>query len=102
MSDQIINLNLFFDLPDKQQELLSGGAEPQINQNNFAQRTGNTSSTNQATPLGNLTKTNTNLADVNSGAQSVLSSDALNVAPMGGLNNFNNFAPTSPYLSTFV
>jgi hypothetical protein len=99
MSCQIIILNLFVELSEGEQELMSGGAEPQINNNNFGQRTGNTNSTNKTGILGNVSQINSQLADVNSGGQTVLSSDALGVSPMGSVNNF---APSQPFSSKIV
>jgi hypothetical protein len=83
----IIPSDWLVELSDQQLELLTGGNQPQINNSNFAQRTGNTTGTNTAGPRGNTSQTNTQLSDVNSGAQSLLSSDTLRFSPLGGANN---------------
>jgi hypothetical protein len=83
----------FIELSDYQQEILTGGNQPQISNNNFAQRRENTTETNSNTPLGKVSQTNTDFADVNSGAQSIFSSDAPRVAPFGSVNNL---VPNNP------
>ncbi|HLO85266.1 MAG TPA: CTB family bacteriocin [Nostocaceae cyanobacterium] len=87
MSGHKTAFNWFIELTDSQLELLTGGAEPQINNNNFSQRSANTSGTNTSGPNGNTSQTNTQFADINSGAQSILSSDNLGFSPLGGFNN---------------
>jgi hypothetical protein len=81
----------FIELSDQQQELLTGGNQPQISNNisnnNFAQRRENTTENNSNTPLGKISQTNTDFADVNSGSKSILSSESPNVSPFGSVNN---------------
>lgn len=87
MSCSIMISECFIELSDCQQEILTGGNQPQISNNNFAQRRENTTETNSNTPLGKMSQTNTDFADVNSGAKSILSSEAPNVSPFGSVNN---------------
>ncbi|MBD2294152.1 hypothetical protein H6G06_11785 [Anabaena sphaerica FACHB-251] len=96
MSCSMITSERLIELSDRQQELLTGGNQPQISNNNFAQRNENTTETNRTTPLGKVSKTNTDFADINSGAQTILSSDAPRVAPLGSVNNLLPPLPNNP------
>ncbi|WP_413171311.1 CTB family bacteriocin [Anabaena azotica] len=95
MSSPIMTSQCFIELSDRQQELLTGGNQPQISNNNFAQKNENTTETNSNTPLGKVSKTNTDFADVNSGSKSILSSDAPKVFPFGSVNNLPPNNPLS-------
>jgi hypothetical protein len=86
MLNQIIISQWFVELTDEQQELLTGGADSQQNSNNFAQKLAVTKTTNTAGPQGNITNTNTQLSDINSGTQSILSFGGQGFPPLGGLN----------------
>ncbi|MEA5618588.1 CTB family bacteriocin [Cronbergia sp. UHCC 0137] len=100
---QIILSGLMMELDDWQQELLTGGNNPQINNNNFAQRVADTTGSNTTGPSGNVTKTNTQLVDTSSGSQSILSSDTLGLAPLGVNNNMalNGFLPGNNSVAMF-
>lgn len=86
MLNQSIIPQWFIELTDKQQQQLIGGADSQQNSNNFAQRLAVTKTTNTAGPQGNITNTNTQLSDINSGTQSILSFGGQGFPPLGGLN----------------
>ncbi|MBE9237765.1 CTB family bacteriocin [Anabaena aphanizomenioides LEGE 00250] len=77
----------FIELFDQEQEFLTGGSLPQISNNNFSQRAENTTDNNSTTPLGKVSRMNTDFANVNSGAQSILSSNEPEVSPFGSVNN---------------
>lgn len=85
MLNQSIISQWFVELTDQQQELLTGG-ESQQNSNNFAQKLAVTKTTNTAGPQGNITNTNTQLSDINSGTQSILSFGGQGFPSLGGLN----------------
>ncbi|MEA5579364.1 CTB family bacteriocin [Anabaena sp. UHCC 0451] len=93
MSYPINKLELLIELCDRQIELLTGGNQPQISNNNFAKKNENTTETTRTTPLGKVYQTNTDFSDINSGAQSMLSSNFAKVAP---LEFVNNLLPQSP------
>lgn len=93
MSYPINKLGLFIELCDSQLELLTGGNQPQISNNNFAKKTENKTETTSTTPLGKVYQTNTDFSDINSGAQSLLSSNFTKVAP---LESVNNLVPQNP------
>lgn len=95
MSCSMITSEWVIELSDRQQELLTGGNQPQISNNNFAQKTENTTETNRNSPLGKVSQTNTDFADVNSGAKTILSSDAPRVAP-APFGSVNNLFPNNP------
>lgn len=87
MSCPMMKFKWFIELSDQEQEFLTGGSQPQISNNNFSQRAENTTENNSNTPLGKVSRTNTDFADVNSGAQSILSSNEPEVSPFGSVNN---------------
>ncbi|MFM2061720.1 MAG: hypothetical protein RLZZ507_1390 [Cyanobacteriota bacterium] len=93
MSYLIIASECFFELSDQQQELLTGGNQPQISNNNFYQKDENITETNSNNPLGKVSQTNTDFTDVNSGAQSMLSS---NTPKAGPFTSSNNLVPNIP------
>ncbi len=87
MSCPMMTFKWFIQLSDQEQEFLIGGSLPQISNNNFSQRAENTTENNSTTPLGKVSRMNTDFADVNSGAQSILSSNETEVSPFGSVNN---------------
>jgi hypothetical protein len=97
MSVSILASEWFVELCEQQQELLTGSANPQINDSNFAQRLANTTGGNTTGPQGNVSKTNTDFADVNSGSKSILGSDNITSFPV---EVFNNAVPTTPIVNS--
>lgn len=93
----------FVVLSEWEQEFITGGSAPQINNNNFAQRTGTVTGNNSSGPQGNTTETNTQFAEINSGSQSIMSSDVLGLNSMGGMGNVapNNLSPVGSPMRMF-
>ncbi|MDB9373100.1 CTB family bacteriocin [Nodularia sphaerocarpa] len=89
MSYQIITSDWFaeLELSDRQQELLVGGVNYQLNDNNFAQGSATTTNTSNSSPEGNSSESNTQLADVDSNAISLFSNEP---TEFPALSNFNN------------
>ncbi|MEA5516189.1 CTB family bacteriocin [Nodularia sp. UHCC 0506] len=77
MSHQIITSDCFakLELSERQQELLVGGMNYQLKDNNFTQGSATTTKSSDSSPAGNSSELNTQLADVNSNATSFLSSE---------------------------
>lgn len=86
MSCKMMRWEWFCEISDHDQEVLCGGKQPQISNDNFFREFANTTQTNNTGRLGNLSQKNTNFGDVNSGANSILSSDLIRVSPLGNSN----------------
>ncbi|MDH6058958.1 CTB family bacteriocin [Chrysosporum bergii ANA360D] len=79
MSHEIITSDCLVELPPLQQELLLGGVNYQLKENNFTQDLAKTTKTNNTSPQGNSSQSNTQLADVSSHATSFTSSQPIKV-----------------------
>jgi hypothetical protein len=87
MSWKIRSWNLLEDISEQQQELIHGGNQPQISNNNFTQTTANTTQDNNSNLLGNISQATTDFFDVNSAARSLLSSDVIRMNNSGDINS---------------
>lgn len=77
MSHPIISSDLFaeLDLSDRQQELIVGGMDYQLQDNSFTEAFTNQRNNNNSTAAGTSTDSNTEFGDVNSQATSFLASE---------------------------
>ncbi|MBE9199969.1 MULTISPECIES: CTB family bacteriocin [unclassified Nodularia (in: cyanobacteria)] len=93
MSDQIITSDWFaeLELSDRQQELLVGGVNYQLNDNNFAQGSATKKNSSNNSPEGNSSELNTQLADVNSNATSFLSNEPTEFPALANSEELNQF-----------
>ncbi|MBI1241435.1 CTB family bacteriocin [Umezakia ovalisporum] len=89
MSHQIITSDWFgrSELSDRQQEVLVGGVNYQLKDNNFSQGVATTTKTNNSSPEGNTSESNTQLADISSNAVSFLFSKPTELSVPPALNN---------------
>ncbi|MBE9051907.1 CTB family bacteriocin [Nostocales cyanobacterium LEGE 11386] len=87
MSHQKITSDWFIELElsHKQQQLLVGGVKYKLSDNNFAQGMAATTKTNNSSPEGNSSDSNTQISDVNAGAKSFLSTDATELPLLSSL-----------------
>lgn len=85
---EIIPSPLLMEIPNHTQELINGGNQAQVSNNEFTQKNSNTFQTNNADRFGNISQAQTDFSDVNSGAQSILSSDVIGQNQSHGINNF--------------
>ncbi|TAE58618.1 MAG: hypothetical protein EAZ87_12785 [Nostocales cyanobacterium] len=83
----MIKSPLLMVISDHDQELIIGGNQPQVNNNNYTQKNSHTSQNNQTDRLGNIIQNTTNFTDVKSGSQSILSSDLIDNTQPHGINN---------------
>ncbi|WP_353931274.1 CTB family bacteriocin [Okeanomitos corallinicola TIOX110] len=83
---KIIQPPLLMEIPNHDQELIKGGNKAQMSNNKFTQENSNTFQANNADKFGNISQVQTDFSDVNSGAQSILSSDVIGQNQSHGIN----------------
>jgi len=93
MSHRIITSDWFaeLELSDRQQELLVGGVNYQLKNNNFDQGSATTRKSSDSSPEGNSSESNTQLADVNSNATNFLSSEPTEFPALANFEELNQF-----------
>jgi hypothetical protein len=87
MNEQIKNSNLFVDLSEEQQQLVSGGIDFELSATNYAQRIAVLEGQTSSGPDGSTANSAAAVAVVNTAAQDFLSLGAGNLPNVTGLGN---------------